>query len=95
MNRTAGSGLCQMTKFGISDIEFRDSVAKGLVPCFTHAMYPIFKITPDISVSEVSIPWIEIIIISVQALFSTTPNSQSLCSQTHSHWLAEGTLTAM
>jgi hypothetical protein len=55
-----------MVKFGISDIEFRDSVTKGLVQCFTHVMYPILKITPDSSVSEVSIPWIEIMIICVQ-----------------------------
>jgi hypothetical protein len=66
MNRSGGSGLYQMAKFGISDIEFQDSVNKGLVTCFTHVMYPILKITPDNSVSEVSIPWTEIIIISVQ-----------------------------
>jgi len=55
-----------MAKFSISDIEFRDSVTKGLVPCFTNVMYPILKITPDSSVSEVSITWIEIITISLQ-----------------------------
>lgn len=66
MNLIGGSGLCQIAKFSISDIEFRDSVTKVLVPCFTHVMYPLLKITPDSSVSEMSIPWIEIIIISVQ-----------------------------
>jgi len=57
-----------MAKFVISDVEIRDSVTKGLVPCFTNVMYPILKITPDSSVSEVSIPWIGIITISVQVL---------------------------
>jgi len=55
-----------MAKFDISDIEFRDSVTKDLVPCFANVMYPILKITSDSSVSEVSIPWIEIITITAQ-----------------------------
>jgi hypothetical protein len=54
-----------MVKFGISDIVLRDSVTRGLVQFFAHVMLPILKVTPDSSVSEVSIPWTEIIIISV------------------------------
>jgi len=58
-----------MAKYGISDIVLQDSVTRGLVQFFAHVMLPILKVTPESSVSEVSIPWTEIIIISVQVFF--------------------------